>query len=260
MRKRTLVAIASLVLFAVLFALSPASAEISKDANKPLHVAHDSSLDFALAGNHAGSFGYIGIDYPGGGAVVTIQADMAPGDPGAMSGTGFNVYGFNGYLIGSGVPADGTPGRKALRWADTNAQPWLIQVYNYLDNVTVRFHVEITGLPGPTPVPPPPARPDEAAPLAIAASSLVGDHSGRFHYYKIDSTGNRSEVTLRLSYAPDDEWISNGFGMNVYAPSGGMLVAKGGHEAKFKLEMPGTYLIQVYNYLPSRNVTYLLTR
>ena len=79
-------------------------------------------------------------------------------------------------------------------------------------------------------------------------------------HYRVESAGGGSEVTLRLYNVPHNHLVSLGFGMNVYAPKDGILAASGGHEARFKLELPGTYLVQIYNYLHAINITYVLTQ
>jgi hypothetical protein len=177
-----------------------------------------------------------------------------------MKGAGFNVYGPNGYFIGAGSKSLTKADRKELDWSDFNAVPWLIQVYNYLDGVPVNFHLQVTGLRQPEPTPAPVVLAVEAAAFSMTSGNLVGDQGGNYHYYKVDSNASGSEVTLHLYYAPDNHLVSRGFGMNIYAPLDGILAAHGGHEAKFKLELPGTYLVQIYNYLHGININYLLTQ
>jgi hypothetical protein len=245
---------------AIASTLGSARAEISHDPNAPVLIQYDSTFDFSLLGNHAGEFAYFAFDYPGGGRVMTVQLDMAPGDPAAQLGLGFHIYGFNGYLIGSGRRSEEKVDRKVLRWADDNPCRWLVQVYNYLPGVPVGFHLEITGLPEPTPTPHVVMQPAEAASFTLAQDHLIGDHAGNFKYYRIDSAADGSQVVLNLYYSPDNQWVSNAFGMNVYAPTDGLLVAQGGHEVRFRRDIAGTYLVQVYNYLPGALVHFSLER
>jgi len=258
MRNKFLLIPVSLLIIA-LVAASTTNADVSHDPAMPAAILHDQSFDFALVGNRAGAFAYYSLEYPGDGSVITIELDMAPGDPVAVQGLGFNVYGKNGFLIGSGTIALGIPDRKALLWADPNPGPWLIQVYNYLDGVVANLHLEVTGLPDPPPAPQPVMLPAQATTFSMAAASLLGNHAGNFHYYKIESVGDGSEVVLQLYHTPDDQWISNGFGLNVYSPEKGIRAAQASHEARFRRDSPGTYLVQVYNYVHAINVTYLLT-
>jgi hypothetical protein len=259
MRNKTVLAIIGLAAI-VLIAIGTSSADVSHDPAMPVVVPYDQEYDFSLWGNRAGSFAYYRFEYPGNGSVITIDLDAAPGDPVALQGVGFNVYGYNGYLIGSGTRDLYIADRKTLEWADQNRGPWLVQVYNYLDGVSVAFHLKVQGLPGLTPTPEPVMVPAQATSFSAVWGTLMGNPAGNYHFYNIDSLGDGTLVTLQLSYAPDDQWISNGFGINVYAPYDGLLVAQGGHEAKFRLDWPGTYLVQVYNYVDGTNVTYWLNR
>jgi hypothetical protein len=259
MRNKTVLAVIGLGLI-VWMAIGTTIADVSHDPDMPVTIPYDQEYDFSLWGSRAGAFAYYQFEYPGNGSVITINLDPAPGDPAALQGVGFNVYGFNGYLIGSGTRDELKPGRKTLQWADQNRGPWLLQVYNYLDGVLVGFHLQVQGLPGPTPTPHPVMEPAQAAPFSAVWGTLMGDHAGNYHFYNIESAGDGSSVTLQLSYIPDNQWISNGFGMIVYAPYDGIVVAQGGHEAQFTLDWPGTYLVQVFNYVEGTNVTYWLNR
>jgi hypothetical protein len=259
MHKRTLLVLAGLAL-AVITVIGTSSADVSHDPASPVVIPYDQSYDFSLWGSRAGSFAYYRFEYPGNASVITIQLDMAPGDPAAQRGLGFNVYALDGYLIGSGTRALDIADQKVLQWADYNRGPWLIQVYNYLEGVPVNFHLSVQGLPGLAPTPHPVMMPAQATTFSLASDTLIGDSAGNFHYYKVESTGDGREVTLQLYYAPDDKWISNGFGLQVYAPRDAIVVARAGHETKFRLEWPGTYLVQVYNYVDDINVMYSLTR
>jgi len=249
-----------LLLIGLVF-MHPTHADISHDPAAPIPIPSDQSLDFALVGSRAGAFAYYSIQYPGDGRVITFELDMAPGDPAALLGTGFNVYGPNAYLIGSGRPSQSRPGQKVLRWADHNPARWLIQVYNYLDGVTVNYHLQLTGLPDPRPTPTrePVMQPSQAATFAIVSTSLLGDRGGNYHYYNLVYPGNGSEVTLHLYYTPDNYLVSQGFGLNVYGPDGGHC-AQGGHDIKFRCSLPGSYLVQVYNSLHALNVSYVLSK
>jgi hypothetical protein len=259
MHKRTLLVLVGLAL-AVIAAISTSSADVSHDPASPVAIPYDQGYDFALWGSRAGSFAYYKLEYPGNGSVITIRLDMAPGDPAAQRGLGFNVYAIDGYLIGSGTRAEDVADQKVLQWADFNRGPWLIQVYNYLDGLLANFHLQVQGLPGLAPTPHPVMMPAQAATFSASSDTLIGDHAGNFRFYKVESTGDGREVTLQLYYIPDNQWISNGFGLKVYAPRDGIVVAEAGHETTFRLEWPGTYLIQVYNYIDDTKVIYWLNR
>jgi len=250
------------ILIAIVLALvSAIHADVSHDPHNPIPIPCDQSIDFTLTGNRAGAFAYYSIDYPGDGRIITIELDMAPGDPVVMQAAGFNVYGPNAYYIGNGYPAFGKPDRKMLRWADHNPAPWLIQVYNYLHDVPVNFHLRLEGLPDPEPTPTraPVMQPSEAKTFSLVSASLLGDQGGNYHYYKFESPGNNSTVTLHLYYTPDNHLVAQGFGLNVYGPNGEHC-AQGRHDVSFTCPTAGTYLVQVYNYLHAINISYILTR
>jgi len=261
MRSKVLLITASLLIL-VLVLMSTTYADISHDPSAPIAIPYDQSLDFMLVGSSGGAFAYYSIEYPGDGRVITIELELAPGDPVAMMGAGFNVYGPNGYFIGSGAKSLTRMDCKQLQWADYNPARWLIQVYNYLDRAPINFHLRVTGLPEsqPTSIRMPVMTPADAMTFSMASGSLLGDQGGNYHYYKIESNADGSEMALYLYYTPDNHIISRGFGMNVYGPQHGVLVASGGHEARFRLELAGTYLVQIYNYIHGINISYVLTR
>ena len=256
MRNKSLLTLVGVAIL-IVAAIATTSADVSHDPNSPITIDQDQYFDFSLVGNRAGEFAYYSLEYKGDASVVTIELDMAPGDPAAQRGVGFHVYCCNGYLIGTGRRSEDKVDRKVLEWADRNSTRWLIQVYNYLHGVPVGFRLTVSGLP----VAPPPReemQPSQAALFSVAADGLIGDRAGNFKYYKVESKGDGAEVALKLDYAPKDRWISNAFGVNVYAPVDGLLVAQAGDEASFKLDMAGTYLVQVYNYLHGVDIRYSL--
>lgn len=259
-RKATLIAVVILLVAVAL--LSQTHADISHDPRAPIAISSDQRLEFSLIGSRGGGFAFYSIEYPGDGTVVTIELDLAPGDSVAMNAAGFNVYGPNGYFIGSGSGVKDQPGRKRLTWSDFNPARWLIQVYNYLEPVPMLFHLQVNGLPEPEPVVQRAElfSPAAASEFAMGFGELLGDKGGSFHYYKIESEGDNSEVQLYLYHTPHNHLVAQGFGMNVYAPENALRVATAIYGTKFRLELPGTYLVQVFNYLHGVNVQYVLTQ
>lgn len=107
----------------------------------------------AIAGNRAGAFAYYEIEYPGDGLEVELELDFSPRDLWSDQAVGFNVYGPNGTLVGSGEVA-GDPKVKRLRVASAERARWLVQIYNYWDGETVSYSFMAKGLSGiPTAVP-----------------------------------------------------------------------------------------------------------
>ncbi len=248
------------LLAVVLVLMGTIRADVSHDAQAPIVIPYDQELVFTVGGSRAGAFAYYSIDYPGDGRVITLELDLAPGDPVAMLGAGFNVYGPQGYFIGSGIKSPTKADRKEFKWSDHNATPWLIQVYNYHDNMPINFRLKVSGLPGPQPTRAQVMSPAQAVSFSMAGGGLIGDRGGNYHYYSVESNGNGSSVTLHLYHDPDNHVVSRAFGVNVYAPEGGVLAANDSHEVTFDLEDAGTYLVQVYNYLDGQNVNYVLTK
>ncbi|MBM4430280.1 MAG: hypothetical protein FJ026_08050 [Chloroflexi bacterium] len=258
MHKKSLIVVLCILVLALAW-IGDIEADVSHDPAAPIPIPYDQALDFALLGNGAGSFAFYSIEYPGDGRVITIQLDLAPGDPVAMMGAGFHVYGPYGYLIGTGAQDIDKLDRKVVLWSDYNPARWLIQVYNYLPGTTVNFHLEVRGLPGPQPTRAPVMLPAEATTFSLASGSLLGDRGGNYHYYKLDCSGSGAQVVLYLFNTPDNHLVSEGFGVNVYGPDGTHYPIDA-HYVRFKCHVPGTYLIQVYNYLHAINVSYVLVR
>jgi hypothetical protein len=130
--------LALVMLLSASFALAAGiRADVSHDSGVPVHLPGDQVVEFTLVGNPAGSFAYYTIDYPGDARIIALDLDLAPGDPVALRAAGLNVYGPNGYFIGSARRSPTKADRKTLYWSDTNPARWLIQVYNYLDGAPI---------------------------------------------------------------------------------------------------------------------------
>ncbi|HHX44426.1 MAG TPA: hypothetical protein GX714_10635 [Chloroflexi bacterium] len=245
----------------------------------------DTPASGTITGSNAGAFGYHIIDYPGGDIVVRIVASFAPGDPATLAGVGFNVYGPAGFDVGESVPTGEEDGREELSHSEPDATRWLVQVYNYIDGLTVSYTITADGLPAPeatptpqptpegTPTPPPaevptPEAPTEGGIMALEASAsgaLTGSSAGAFDRYTLSYPGDNSEVTLTMTFAPDDAIISPGVGFTIYGPEGQEFVAGAtgdGSERRVTLasEVAGTYLVQVHNYIGGVTINYTITR
>ena len=248
-------------LCAALVVASASGASISTDPDAPVALTSDQEFDLAFGGSTGGAFAYYGIIHPGNEQVVTIEMDLAPGDAVAQSAAGFNVYGPNGVLVGAGTRTGDKYDRKSFSWEQWESSACLIQVYNYLDGGVVSFHIKVSGLASAASATAAVAA--EAAPAKVstgmAVSNLVGSGGGAFHYFQYPSDGSDAAVVLHLYYAPDDQWVSNGFGVLVWAPDGS-LAAAGRHDVSFTAEQAGTYTLQVYNYIADFNVNYTLSR
>jgi hypothetical protein len=262
MRKWATFVYAALLVAAVVLA-SGALADISSDPKNPVVIPYDQTVVFSVVGSNAGGFAYYAIDYPGDGRVVSVEVQPAPGDSVVMNAVGVNLYGqFDGYFLGTSRAIRGFADREAVMYSDDQSGRWLIQVFNYLHNVPVQVSLTVKGLKDAPVVeaPQPVVAPPRTEATSSGSGSLMGNRAGSFHYYYIDTPPTDRDVKIVLDYWPDNVLISKGFGFNVYGPEGGVLVAHGNHEATFRPDRPGQYLVQVYNYVHAVNISYALYR
>lgn len=96
---------------------------------------------------------------------------------------------------------------------------------------------------------------------------LTGNSAGAFAYYAIDYPGDESVITIELRFNPADPVTKLGIGFNVYGPNGyligaGLALDNTNGNGVLRLEYadsnPTTWLVQVYNYLPSATINYVV--
>ena len=125
---------------------------------------------------------------------------------------------------------------------------------------------EATPEPEPTATPEPNSGPDAAWALAreqTASGSLAGASAGAFAFYRVQVEASSGHLDFR--YTPDDGVIAKGVGVRVYDGQGklvGEAVNVSGRVGERSVAVPstpGTYLVQVYNYLPGVTVEFGLT-
>ena len=98
---------------------------------------------------------------------------------------------------------------------------------------------------------------------ATQSGSLIGSRAGVYAFYTV--TVDKEGGTLRLHYTPDDPVIEKGMGFKVYGANGTLVDqdAKAGDGTGDHIVMlpnkSGTYLVQVFNYLPDTPVEFSLT-
>ena len=282
MFRKVFVSVALIIVLALGVA-GVASGQDGPETAQPL--MGDTPITGTLTGSNAGSFAYYLIDYPGGDEVVRIVVRFAPGDPATLAGVGFNVYGPAGFDIGESIVTGDEDGSEDLMHSESDATRWLVQVYNYIDGVTVGYTITAEGLPAPatTPQPTPPgtptatpAAPPTATPApemteapggleAPVSAALVGNRGGAFDRYALDYAGDNQEATVTMTFSPDSPVISPGVGFTIYGPSGQEVQGQptgdpGVREATFALEEAGTYTVQVYNYIEGLTLNYTITR
>lgn len=275
---------------AVVLVVGAAGVALGQDSPETAQMlVGDAPVGGTLTGSNAGSFDYYAIDYPGDDVVVRIVVQFAPGDPATLAGVGFNVYGPAGFDVGESTPTGDEDGREDLSHSESDPTRWLVQVYNYIEGVTVSYTIAAEGLPAPaatpTPAPPPTPTPAEPAPTpaepaptpaepveegvmrleASVSGSLVGSSGGAFDRYELSYPGDNSEVALTMTYAPDNSVISPGVGFTIYGPEEQEFVAQptgdpGERTVTLASEIAGTYLVQVHNYIEGLEVSYTIAR
>ncbi len=97
---------------------------------------------------------------------------------------------------------------------------------------------------------------------ATQSGTLIGSRAGVYAFYSV--TVDKTAGTLRLHYSPDDPVVEKGVGLKVYGANGTLVDqdAKAGDGTGDHIVMlptkPGTYLVQVFNYLPDTQVDFNL--
>jgi hypothetical protein len=124
---------------------APAAPEPAQEvASEPeVHATVETSVPGSLVGNAAGAFVYYTIDYPGDESVESIELWYVPADPVTTAAVGFNVYGPEGRLVGSGaqVADTGGDGLLALDYSDSEPTTLTVQLYNYLDSAILYYRL-----------------------------------------------------------------------------------------------------------------------
>jgi hypothetical protein len=92
-----------------------------------------------LVGARAGAYAFYKFAYAGNGAVVTVSAAFAADDPVISDGVGLVVYGPLGEAVAG--QKTGTPGLRVATFASRAAGTCLVQVYNYVDGLALRYTV-----------------------------------------------------------------------------------------------------------------------
>jgi len=210
-------------------------------------------VSHTLTGDRGGAFAFYSIDYPGDRHVVTIEVRFEPADPVTLKGVGFTVYAPTGYVIGEGEQKPGAgPGVLQVQYADTNPGIWEVRVHNYVHDLVVSYTVVAQWLPEP--------------PGQSVTGTLMGSSAGAFATYIIDYPGGRRVARMELQFTPADPVTVKGVGFKVYVPSGELVgegkpkerVGPGILQLKYRDDKPQPLLVQVYNYIPYRQITYTM--
>ncbi len=264
--------IASVLLLALILALTGVSGVLASEAVKPL--PSDTEVGGVIVGNAAGSFHYYEIAYPGGSAALDVSLWYTPADPVTSSAFGLNVYGSNGFEGQATPDASGVPGLLGFSYSADDATTLLFQIYNYLDGAAVSYGITTTGLPEMATTTTEPAA-TAPAPAAVETTlvagsgqhggTLIGNPAGAFVMYEIAYPGDEVKLTVELRYSPADTVTSSAFGLNVYSYGGfsgrGEPKADGEpgvFEFSYSSADATTLVVQVYNYLDGWPVSFTL--
>jgi len=93
----------------------------------------------ALAGNNAGAFARIELDYPADGSEMHVTLNYSPADPATRRGVGLTVYGPNGQSW-KGQPG-ATPGEIKAIVASSAAGKYEAVVWNYISGFSIDYKV-----------------------------------------------------------------------------------------------------------------------
>lgn len=97
----------------------------------------DGEVQGTLAGDRAGAYARYRFPVTVPGQDVALRLRFAPDDPSLSAGLGFTVYGPSGCEV-PGAPT-GTPGERMARIAAAPVGEYMVQVYNYVNGVAMRY-------------------------------------------------------------------------------------------------------------------------
>ncbi len=238
----------------------------ASDPAQAERLFNDVPLGGTLTGSRAGAFAYYRIEYPGDDRVISVELSVTPGDPAMMQGVGINLYGPNGFKMGEPVPIGSGV---AVLYGDNVRATWIVQVYNYLPDVTVQYSIVARGLPEvPAPTAATVATPVVAPAPAAAprmSGALLGNRGGAFARIPLEYAGDGSEVRYKLIFSPDDPVVVNGVGLTVYGPDGRAWAGQptgtpGERVVAFSSSVAGRYELVVYNYIEGLVIQYSVSR
>ncbi|HZR00379.1 MAG TPA: hypothetical protein VFC93_16375 [Chloroflexota bacterium] len=232
-----------------------------------------------LPGKRDGNFNYFWLDYPGGNTNMTITLGYSPLALNSDQAVGFKVYRQD--------PSDPTKAQVAGESSETGrnsssategftlnqgaAERVLLQVFNYLDGITINYTLIVSGLAGPVVDAGDVSTPDKALTLApnaqlAARGNFVGDKSGRFNYFLFPYPGGNKVVTVTVTSEANAQIGDGQFGFNLWDGTNRVGTAAGGVDQRGRRTASLTinqgdaklFGIQVYNYTPGIDVHYTI--
>jgi hypothetical protein len=230
-----------------------------------------------LEGSTSGAFAYYALNYPGGQEPMTITVGYSPSTSTSDRAVGCNLY--RGYLSSPGDSAlagqCAETGRNE-RSATTSftlkadgAEPYLLQVTNYLPGVAIDYTLIVTGMAGPVATVGGVSTPESALVLSAAQPAargrFAGSSAGQFQYFLLQYPGGNVDVRVTATAQPNGQIGDGMFGFKLYrgAESAGAadatLDAQGQRTATWVIDQGDAQLfgIQVFNY-SNTTATYMI--
>lgn len=259
-------ALIGIALIGLLFGALGAPA-LAEEGGQPPSLVNATPVSGELAGTRHGSFASFQIAYPGGKADLRVQATFNPYS--YQQGLGFEVFGPNDFE-GRGV------WKEAQRlfefsYSDDDPATLVVQLFNYTTK-TVAYSIAANGIPtveqtaaaagaaAPTATP---AAPTEVASEGVSGV-LVGKVGGAYAVHTIKSSGAGEDVTVTMTFSPEEPSYAKAFGFIVYAANGAVVAhgvstgVLGQRKATFAAADASDYTVQVYNYADGVALNYAL--
>jgi hypothetical protein len=99
-------------------------------------IALEGPTSGTLIGARAGAYAFYKLSYPGDGSLVTVRATLSPDDPVTARGIGLVIYSPSGEAI---IGQSTSPGVREATFSSRVAGDYLIQIYNYIEGLALRF-------------------------------------------------------------------------------------------------------------------------
>ena len=242
---------------------------LAESGQQPRALTDSAPVGGTFVGDAAGRFVYYAIAYPGNSLDLRIQVGFAADSNLFGKGLGFKVYGPNGFE-GQGTLQDG--GYLELSYNESDPASLLVQLYNYYDGLNVPYSVTAEGLPAvaqsveePAAAPATTAAASDTSPASDMSGAVAGSNAGAFGMHTIASTGDETDITVEMTFTPDDPVVAHAVGFRVYDPDGNQVAlgtvtdTPGVRQATFSSAKVGNYMVQVYNYADGVTLYYALT-
>lgn len=261
----------------ILWALASCPALAADNSNPDNALQLNTPLMGTLNGVQTGTFGYYRFNYQGDNSPFTVTLNSIPGDNQTYAKAGFNLI-FGDRIVGQGQ-IEPDYGVMDLTYQSLQRGTYYVQVFNYLSGVALQYSIRVTGLPcrpaaepivAPNAVPPRATNTDGGNPKPLIGSDAglfvndtiltQGSTQGTHLYYSVNYPGNSVGYVVNYGFSPPDTPTAAATGMNVYLGSafvgGASRIGDGIYQYVISSPTPGTYLIDLSNYLPGGTIVY----